>query len=159
MHKFFNAITGRTGRTQSEMQQTAGSTFSRRVLLPLLMTIVAVTVVGQSANAALGNDIAYFGTQPAGTPAFGQTVMVKGMIIRRDRGPIANQMVQLWFSGRHGARDQSYYVRTDKLGRFNVLMTIPSSWRNGIRGDKTWVDVNISCISIGVTKLFRVRNK
>jgi hypothetical protein len=131
---------------------------ARRAFLPMLMAAVMVSFASQDAAAA-GNQISYWGTQPAGKPAFGQTVMVTGIISRVDGGPVANQSLQLWFSGRHGVRAGTSHVRTDRLGRFNVLMTIPWGWRYGIQGDPTWVDVTIACPSIGVSRLFRVRNK
>jgi len=128
----------------------------RRAFLPMLFAAVMVSVAAKDAAA---NEISYWGTQPGGKPAFGQTVMVTGIISRDDGGPVANQSLQLWFSGRHGVRAGTYVARTDRLGRFNVLMTIPWNWRNGIQGDPTWVDVTIACPSIGVSRLFRVRNK
>jgi len=130
--------------------------FVRRAFLPMLFAAVMVSVAAKDAAA---NEISYWGTQPGGKPAFGQTVMVTGIISRDDGGPVANQSLQLWFSGRHGVRAGTSHVRTDRLGRFNVLMTIPWGWRNGIQGDPTWVDVTIACPSIGVSRLFRVRNK
>lgn len=130
--------------------------FVRRVILPILFAAAMLSFATQDAAA---NQISYWGTQPGGKPAFGQTVMVTGIISRDDGGPVANQSLQLWFSGRHGVRAGTSYVRTDRLGRFNVLMTIPWGWRNGIQGDPTWVDVTVAGQSIGVSRLFRVRNK
>ena len=132
------------------------SRFARRTIMPML---VVATFSALSVGAASANGILYWGTQPAGKPAFGQTVMVTGIISRDDGGPVANQIVQLWFSGRHGVRAGSYTTRTDRLGRYSVLMTIPWNWRYGIQGDPTWVDLNVSCPAIYATKLFRVRDK
>ena len=142
---------------QADRKQPSVNTSSvlRRTFLPCLIVAATWTMLGQSAEAFFGNDIIYSGTQPAGKPAFGQRVMVSGQIVRRDRGPLANQQVLLWFSGRRGVTDMVYTVRTDRFGKFNALMTIPSNWRNL----DTWVDVTFSSSSIGVTKLFRVRNK
>jgi len=102
---------------------------------------------------ASGADISYWGTQPAGKPAFGQTVLVTGAVYGTPM--LAGLRVQLWFSGRHGVRDRTYTVVTNPLGHFSAQMTIPRAWSNR----DTWVDVNISCPSIGKLRLFRVRNK
>ena len=130
--------------------------FVRRVILPMLFAAVMLSFATQGAAA---NEISYWGTQPAGKPAFGQTVMVTGIISRDDGGPVANQTLQLWFSGRHGARAGTYVTRTDRFGRYNVMMTIPRGWYYGIQGDPTWVDLTVAGQSIGVSRLFRVRNK
>ena len=104
---------------------------------------------GSVQNLQFGNNIIFYGTQPSGTPGFGQTVLVSGQIFRTDRGRLDQQTVELWFSGRHGIRAGTARARTDFIGRFNATMTIPR-WVN------TWVDVNINCPSINVLKLFRV---
>lgn len=129
---------------------------SARFVLPLL---AAVIVSFASRDAAAAGSISYWGTQPAGKPAFGQTVMITGIVSPPLGTSPANLPVQLWFSGRHGVRAATVLARTDRLGRFNVLMTIPHAWRYGIYGDPTWVDVTIACPSAGATRLFRVRNK
>ena len=138
---------------------------SRRKVLGQ-MAVSAVGILGLSAtnkafadesvqNLRFGNDIKFYGTQPRGTPAFGQTVLVIGQIFRTDRGRLAQQTVQLWFSGRQGVvRTGTVTVSTDFIGRFNARMTIPRWERLN-----TWVDVNINCPSIGVLKLFRVRGR
>jgi hypothetical protein len=131
---------------------------ARRALLPMVLAAMTISFFG-SASTASANDIFYWGTQPGGKPAFGQTVMVTGIVSRDDGGRVANVPLQLWFSGRHGVRAGTYTTRTDRLGRYSVLMTIPRYWANGIQGDRTWVDVTVASPSIGVSRLFRVRNK
>jgi len=129
--------------------------FSRRKVLGQ-MAVSAAGILSLSATNKVfadhswGNDIHYLGTQPRGTPAFGQTVLVSGQIFRTDRGMLHGQTVELWFSGRHGIRAGTVRVRTDFIGRFNATMTIPR-WVN------TWVDLNINCPSINALKLFRVK--
>jgi hypothetical protein len=152
---FFKSVTADFRRADRKLPAVAPSSMLRRTFLPCLIVAATWAMLGQSAEAFFGNDIIYSGTQPAGKPAFGQRIMVSGQIVRTDRGPLANQTVQLWFSGRHGIQDTIYTVKTDRFGKFNALMTIPRSWSNL----DTWVDVTFSCTSIGATKLFRVRNK
>ena len=133
--------------------------FSRRKVLGQ-MAVSTAGILGLSATnkvfadesgiSSFRNNICLFGTQPSGTPAFGQTVLVSGQIFRTDRGPLGGQTVELWFSGRHGIRAGTARVRTDFKGRFNATMTIPR-WVN------TWVDININCPSINVLKLFHVK--
>jgi hypothetical protein len=142
------------------LKNLSSNDLTRRRFVPALLLATAIIAGSPQAFANSNrNDILYFGTQPAGKPAFGQTVLITGQIVRGDRGPIANQTVILWFSGRHGVQSGTVRVRTDRFGKFAAQMTIPRSWANGINGDKTWVDVNISCPAIGVQKLFRVRDK
>jgi hypothetical protein len=136
--------------------------FSRRKVLGQ-MAVSAAGILGLSATNKVfadgfvrtGNSISFFGTQPTPNPSFGQTVLVSGQIFRTDRGRLAQQTVQLWFSGRQGVvRTGTVTVSTDFIGRFNARMTIPRWERLN-----TWVDVNINCPSIGVLKLFRVRGR
>lgn len=127
---------------------------ARRALMPMLLAAMVVSVSANDAMAG-GNSIIYGGIQPAAKPAWGQTIMVTGRIIRSDRGPVANQVVELWFSGQHGVRAQSVRVKTDRAGNFSAMMTIPRNWRDF----RTWVDINISCPSAGVLRLYRVRNR
>ena len=129
--------------------------FVTAVCVALTLTSVASYAIGSDRL----NTILYFGHQPAGKPAFGQTILITGQIARGDNGSINRQRVQLWFSGRMGIRAGSVFVNTDRFGKFAVNMTIPANWRHGTRNGPTWVDVNISCTSIGVQKLFRVRDK
>jgi len=159
MFRIFKTIAVAFRRDEAGKETSRMSCITRRTFIPALLVAVALACVGKEAVAQGANDIKYYGTQPGGKPAFGQTVLLSGQIFRTDRGPLANQTVELWFSGRHGARVGSVFVRTDSIGRFNATMTIPRSWINGIRGNPTWVDVNINCTSIGVLKLFRVRDK
>lgn len=132
---------------------------SRRTFLPAFLAVATLLSAGSQAFANNLNRIHYFGHQPAGKPAFGQTILITGQITRGDRGPVANQRVELWFSGRTGIRAGSVFTTTDRFGRFAVNMTIPSSWRFGTRNGPTWVDLNVSCPSIGRLQLFRVRDK
>jgi hypothetical protein len=120
---------------------------------------MAVSCVTSCETASAGNQISYWGTQPSGKPAFGQTVMVTGTISRDDGGSLANMPLQLQLSGRHGVRAGTYLAGTGRRGRYNVLMTVPSVWRYGIQGDPTWGDVTVAGPTIGVSRLFRVRNK
>ena len=159
MFRIFKTIAVAFHRDEAGQETTRMPLIARRTFVSALLVAVALTCVGKEAVAQSGNNILYYGTQPGGKPAFGQTVLLSGQIFRSDRGPLANQTVELWFSGRHGARVGSVFVRTDSIGRFNATMTIPRSWINGIRGNPTWVDVNINCKSIGVLRLFRVRDK
>jgi hypothetical protein len=124
---------------------------ARRAFMPMVVAALAMSFAAQDAMAGC-NNIIYGGTQHGGKPGWGQTVMVTGSITRCDRGPVANQQVELWFSTQKGLRAGSVRVRTDRYGRFSAMMTIPSNWR-GVK----FVDVNIACPSIRVMKLFRVR--
>jgi hypothetical protein len=129
-----------------------------RAIASALLAGIPLSLAASEALAGCGN-ITFFGTQPGGKPAFGQTVMVSGQVTDCGGRPAAGVDVFLWFSGRHGVQGWRICVRTDKNGRYTALMTIPRDWAWGIRGDATWVDLNVACPAIGVTKLFRVRNK
>jgi len=155
MFRIFKTIAVALRRDEAQQESARMSFMARRTFIPALLVAVALTCVGNEASAQFGNSISYYGTQPAGKPGWGQTVLVSGQIFRTDRGPLANQTVQLWFSGRGGMQGGTVTAKTDFLGRFNATMTIPSDWKNR----NTWVDININCPSIGVLKLFRVRGK
>ena len=124
---------------------------ARRAFMPMVVAALVMSFAAQDAMAGC-NDIIYGGTQPGGKPGWGQTVMVTGSIVRCDRGPVANQQVELWFSTQEGLRAGSVRIRADRFGRFSAKMTIPSNWR-GVK----FVDLNIACYSIGVMKVFRAR--
>jgi len=130
----------------------------RQAAASALFAGIVMSLAASEALAGCGN-ITFFGTQPGGKPAFGQTVMVSGQVTDCGGRPAAGVDVFLWFSGRHGVQGWRIRVRTDKNGRYTALMTIPRDWAWGIQGDATWVDLNVACPAIGVTKLFRVRNK
>jgi len=139
-------------KTTNQTQPSSTSPRSKRRGLITIMLLAFAGMLLPNAHAS-GADISYWGTQPAGKPAFGQTVLVTGAVYGTPK--LARLRVQLWFSGRHGVRDRTYTVVTNNLGHFSAQMTIPRHWVNY----NTWVDVNISCPSIGKQKLFRVRNK
>lgn len=77
------------------------------------------------------------------------------VLLSENGRPIKNVTVQFWFSGRHGIKTGSWYVRTNGQGLAIFTQDIPSSWRY----NDTWVDLNGAANSVGAFNLWRVKNK
>jgi len=136
----------------------AANPLPRRFAVQALVVGIAMSLAASESFAGCGT-ITFDGVQPAGKPAFGQTVMLTGRVYDCSGRPAAGVLVQLWFSGRHGVRAGTHHVFTDAQGRYSAIMTIPRAWVYGWGGEKTWVDLNVACPVLGISKLFRVRDK
>lgn len=113
------------------------------------LTAVALSLVpagAQTPGAAL--NIQY---SPA--PGYGTTSTYNVAVSVRGK-PLKGVQIIHWFSGKHSVESQHYTATTNAQGVATFLDAIPRDWKPS----GTWVDLDVSCPTVGLQKHWRVRN-